>query len=106
MHGLHIAVPGVLVRMHDVKTAPRLPPSGCGVPELIDPTWALDGGDAVVADAGPVVLALLAEDMNLVACGQLLDQTDRIALGTAATAGEYAVQHGNAQPLICGLHSW
>ena len=85
MDGLNITMPGVFVRMHHIKPAPRRPPCGRGKPQLVDPAWLAQGrGNPVVAHARPLVIYFLGKDMDLVTGGKLLDQGNGIALRSAA----------------------
>ena len=97
VHGLHVAVPGVFMRVHDVKTLPGCPPGRRRKPQLIDPSRLEQGrGNAVVENAGPPVINLLRKHMDFVLCGQMLDKLDRIALGPAACGRKRAVKNCDA----------
>ena len=75
MDGLDLAMPGVLVRMHNIKAVPGCPPGGGGVPDLVDPAGSFERmRHLVVAHAWPVMLHMLRKDMNVVTGRELFDQ--------------------------------
>ena len=99
MHGLHLAVPGVLVRVHHIKTMACLPPGGHSKPQLVEP--ARPGQrlrNAVVVHTGPLVIDVLGKNVDLVALCHLLHQRNRIAFSATASGCEDAVEHCDAQP--------
>jgi hypothetical protein len=84
--------------MNDVKTLPTPPPTGKGIPKLINPTRAAHGrADLVIRHARVLVPNLLRKNMNLVPLAQMFNQGNRIALGTSPATDKNAMKHGNFQ---------
>ena len=95
---LHIAVPGVLVGMHDVKSKAGLPPRGPSVPPLVEKARTRKRlTNPVVVHARPMVLNRLGKHMHFVASRQTLDQGHGVMLRPSRLGGKIPGEHRNLQ---------
>ena len=96
MHRLNVAMPGVFVGMHHIKTVAGQPPCAGGKPQLIDPPGFAHGhGDPVISDTRPLMGYLLGENMDVMPGSELFDQSNRIALSPTAGCRESPIENSN-----------
>src|ERR1035437_2583538 len=79
MHGLHLPVPCIFMRMHDIKTATRSPRGSTGVPELVNPARPSEWRrNLVIGHSRPLMLNLLGKDVDFMTLCQLLNECDGV----------------------------
>ena len=100
MNRLYLPVPGILVRVHHIKTLAGQPPGRRGKPQLVDPSgFNKRCGNAVVNNTWPLVINVLRKNVHLVPLRQLLYQRYGITLCTTTGRFEDPVQDRNPERL-------
>ena len=106
VHRLNIAMPGVFMRMHNIKplgsrsarAVTGNPPGGCCKPQLVNPSRPAQRHlDVVVSHTWPLVRNRLGKHMYVVFCSELLNQGNCVALGPTCSRRKRAGKHRDAQ---------
>ncbi|OIQ73350.1 hypothetical protein GALL_450130 [mine drainage metagenome] len=85
MDGLNLSVPGIFMGVHHIKAGSRLPPTGNGKHNLVDPARpASQTRHGVIVHTGQRAIGVLCKNMHLMARSQLLNERNSVTFGTPA----------------------